>query len=62
MAIHSRRSVPVRGRTLALNDDVFASATETNFRNRGAAYLLQDYNRIYCDPLQATELYTPSAR
>jgi glutaminase len=46
------------GRTLPLNDEVYASATETNFRNRGIAYLLQSYNRIYCDPMEATDLYT----
>jgi glutaminase len=46
------------GRTLPLNDEVYASATETNFRNRGIAYLLQSYNRIYSDPMEATDLYT----
>jgi len=37
---------------------VYASATETNFRNRGIAYLLQSFNRIYSDPMEATDLYT----
>lgn len=46
------------GRTLPLNDEVYASATETNFRNRGIAYLLQSFNRIYSDPMEATDLYT----
>ena len=46
------------GRTLPLNDEVYASATDTNFRNRGIAYLLHSYSRIYCDPMQATDLYT----
>jgi glutaminase len=46
------------GHTLPLNDEVYASATETNFRNRGIAYLLQSFNRIYCDPMEATDLYT----
>jgi glutaminase len=46
------------GRALPLNDEVYASATETNFRNRGIAYLLQSFNRIYCDPMEATDLYT----
>jgi glutaminase len=46
------------GRTLALNEEVYASASDTNFRNRGIARLLQSYNRIYCDPMQATDLYT----
>ncbi len=46
------------GRTLPLNEEVFASASETNFRNRAIATLLQSYGRIYIDPKQATELYT----
>jgi glutaminase len=46
------------GRTLPLNDEVYASATETNFRNRSIAWLLETRNSIYCDPLQATDLYT----
>jgi len=46
------------GRKLPLNDEVYASATETNFRNRGLANLLQSFGRIYCDPLEATDLYT----
>jgi glutaminase len=46
------------GRKLPLNEEVYASASETNFRNRSIARLLQSYNRIYCDPVQATDLYT----
>jgi glutaminase len=46
------------GRTLGMNEEVLASALETNFRNRGIAQLLHSYNRLYCDPLQATDLYT----
>jgi glutaminase len=46
------------GRTLPLNDEVYASATETNFRNRSIAWLLETRNTIYCDPLEATDLYT----
>jgi glutaminase len=38
--------------------DVYASASETNFRNRGIARVLQSYGRIYCDAMQATDLYT----
>jgi glutaminase len=37
---------------------VYASATKTNFRNRSIARLLQSYDRIYCDPDEATDLYT----
>jgi len=46
------------GRTLPLNEEVYASASETNFRNRSIANLLQSSNRIYCDPAEATDLYT----
>ena len=46
------------GRTLPLNDEVYASATETNFRNRSIAWLLETKQSIYSDPLEATDLYT----
>src|SRR5258708_6780964 len=46
------------GRKLALNEEVYASASDTNFRNRSIARLLQSYDRIYCDAGQATDLYT----
>ena len=46
------------GRTLALNEEVYASASETNFRNRSIARLLQSFGRIYCDPAEAIDLYT----
>jgi len=46
------------GRTLPLNEEVYESASATNFRNRGMARLLQSYNRIYSDPREATDLYT----
>jgi len=46
------------GRKLPLNEEVYASASDTNFRNRSIARLLQSFNRIYCDPVQATDLYT----
>jgi glutaminase len=46
------------GRKLSLNEEVYASASETNFRNRGIARVLQSYGRIYCDAIQATDLYT----
>jgi glutaminase len=46
------------GRTLALNDEVYASASETNFRNQSISRLLQSYNRVYIDPAEATDLYT----
>ena len=46
------------GRKLQLNAEVFASASQTNFRNRSIARLLQSYDTIYCDAAQATDLYT----
>lgn len=46
------------GRILALNEEVYASASKTNFRNRSIARLLESYDRIYCDAKQATDLYT----
>jgi glutaminase len=46
------------GRTLPLNDEVYASASETNHRNQSIARLLQSYGRIYMGPAEATDLYT----
>jgi glutaminase len=46
------------GRTLSLNDEVYASASQTNHRNQSIARLLQSYGRIYLDPAEATDLYT----
>jgi glutaminase len=46
------------GRTLPLNEEVYASATATNFRNQSIARLLQSFDRIYIDPAEATALYT----
>jgi glutaminase len=46
------------GRQLPLNKEVYASATKTNYRNQGIARLLQSFGRIYCDPAEATDLYT----
>jgi len=46
------------GRTLPLNDEVYASASKTNFRNRSIARLLESFDRIYSDAKEATDLYT----
>lgn len=46
------------GRKLELCDEVYASATETNYRNQSIARLLQSFGRIYLDPAVATDLYT----
>jgi glutaminase len=46
------------GRTLPLNEEVYDSASATNFRNQSIARMLQSYGRIYIDPAQAVDLYT----
>lgn len=46
------------GRPLALNDEVFESATVTNGRNQDIARLLQSHGRIAVDPAVAVDLYT----
>lgn len=46
------------GRTLALDEEVYASANATNFRNQSIARLLQSFERVYMDPAEATALYT----
>ncbi len=46
------------GRTLPMNDEVYQSATETNFRNQAISRMLQSFGRIYLDPAVATDLYT----
>lgn len=46
------------GRKLPLNEEVYESASQTNFRNRSIARLLESYERIYCDAKRATDLYT----
>jgi glutaminase len=46
------------GRKLPMNEEVLQSALDTNFRNRSIAQFLQSVNRIYCDPMEAVDLYT----
>ena len=46
------------GRPLALNEEVYASASATNHRNQGIARLLWSYDRLYFDPIETTDLYT----
>jgi glutaminase len=46
------------GRPLAMDDAVYESEAATNFRNRGIAHLLYGYDRMYCDPDVATDVYT----
>jgi glutaminase len=45
------------GRRLAFNEEVYLSASATNYRNHAIARLLQSYGRIYIDPVQAVDLY-----
>ena len=46
------------GRPLALDEEIYACASETNHRNQAIGRLLQSYNRIYLDPAEALDLYT----
>ncbi|MBV8842468.1 MAG: glutaminase A [Bryobacterales bacterium] len=46
------------GRELCLNQEVHASASQTNSRNQSIARLLESYGRIYLHPAQAMDLYT----
>jgi glutaminase len=46
------------GRELPLDDEVYQSASESNFRNRGVATILHGMDRMYGDPAIATDLYT----
>ena len=46
------------GRTLPLNEAVYASAMETNGRNQAIAHLMWSNGRLYADPEETTALYT----
>lgn len=46
------------GRPLVVDEEVYASEAATNQRNRGIAKLLEGYGRMYCDALEATDVYT----
>ena len=46
------------GRDLTLSDEIYASASVTNHRNRAIANLLASRNRIYWDPAETVDLYT----
>lgn len=46
------------GRHLTLNDEVYQSEAATNQRNQGIAQLLNAYDRIFFDPIEATDVYT----
>jgi glutaminase len=46
------------GRELSLDDEIYASASASNHRNRGIARLLDDLGCLGADPDEAVELYT----
>ncbi|MFN8593120.1 MAG: glutaminase A, partial [Thermomicrobiales bacterium] len=46
------------GRDLALDEEVYESATSSNHRNRAIARLLEGYGQLGCDPETAVDLYT----
>jgi glutaminase len=46
------------GEKLPLNEEVYQSESATNQHNRGIAELLFSYDRLYCDPLEACDVYT----
>src|SRR4029453_9376235 len=46
------------GRPLSLDEEVYASASATNHRNRALANLLETYGRLGCHPAEAVDLYT----
>lgn len=46
------------GEPLHLIDEVYKSESDTNFRNRGIAWILYNNNNLFCDPPEATDVYT----
>ena len=46
------------GRALVMNDAVFASARQSNFRNQAIGQLLRNCGQIAIEPVDAVELYT----
>jgi len=46
------------GEKLSLIDEVYKSEAATNQGNRALAALLLKYDRIYCEPLDAVDIYT----
>lgn len=46
------------GRQLSINRPVYISEAGDNLRNQAIAHLLLAYNRMYFDPVQATDIYT----
>jgi glutaminase len=46
------------GEPLKLINDVYVSEAATNWRNRGMAHILYNNENLFCDPLEATDVYT----
>lgn len=46
------------GRDLSMDETVYRSESSTNEHNEGLAELLEAYDRIYWDPVEATDIYT----
>ncbi|WP_206734728.1 glutaminase A [Flavobacterium sp. YO64] len=46
------------GRQLSINRPVYISEAGDNLRNQAIAHLLLAYNRMYFDPVEATDIYT----
>jgi len=46
------------GRRLSMDREIYESEASTNQRNQSLAWLLESYDRIYSDPVKATDLYT----
>jgi glutaminase len=46
------------GEKLTVLEDIYKSEAETNFRNRGIAHILFNSGNLYCEPLEATDVYT----
>ena len=46
------------GEQLKLIDEVYKSEADTNFRNRGIAWILYNNGNLFCDPPEACDVYT----
>ena len=46
------------GEPLKLIDEVYKSEADSNFRNRGIAWILYNNGNLFCDPPEATDVYT----
>jgi glutaminase len=46
------------GRQISISEGINASEQATNFRNRAIAWLLRGGGYIYCDPMEACDIYT----